>query len=40
MLHKNLDEHINDLHTWQKYLDKDRDGLDFDRGNRTCVLSA
>jgi len=37
VLHKNLDEHINDLHTWQKYLDKDRDWLDFDRDVRPSL---
>jgi len=38
VLHKNLDEHINDLHTWQKYLDsKDRNWLDFDRDVRPSL---
>jgi len=38
VLHKNLDEHIADLHTWQKYLDsKDRIWLDFERDVRPSV---
>jgi len=38
VLHKNLDEHIADLHTWQKYLDsKDRNWLDFDRDVRPSL---
>jgi len=38
VLHKNLDEHIADLHTWQKYLDsKDRNFLDFDRDVRPSL---
>lgn len=32
VLRRNLDQHIEDLHTWQKYLDsKDKTFLDFDR---------
>jgi len=40
VLHKNLDEHISDLHTWQKYLDnKDRNWLDFERDVRPTLNS-
>jgi len=34
-----LDQHIEDLHTWQKYLDsKDKTFLDFDREIRSGLV--
>lgn len=38
VLRRNLDQHIEDLHVWQKYLDnKDKTFLDFDRDVRPGV---
>jgi cortexillin 1/2 len=38
VLRRNLDQHIEDLHTWQKYLDtKEKNFLDFDREIRPGV---
>jgi len=38
VLRRNLDQHIEDLHTWQKYLDsKDKTFLDFDRETRPGI---
>jgi cortexillin 1/2 len=40
VLRRNLDQHIEDLHTWQKYLDsKDKTFLDFDREIRSGLLA-
>jgi len=39
VLRRNLDQHIEDLHTWQKYLDsKDKTFLDFDREIRSGLV--
>jgi len=40
VLRRNLDQHIEDLHTWQKYLDsKDKTFLDFDYEVRSGLLA-
>jgi len=40
VLRRNLDQHIEDLHTWQKYLDsKDKTFLDFDYEIRSGLLA-
>jgi len=40
VLRRNLDQHIEDLHTWQKYLDsKDKTFLDFDHEIRSGLLA-
>lgn len=40
MLRRNLDQHIEDLHTWQRYLDsKDKTFLDFDYEIRSGLLA-
>jgi len=40
VLRRNLDQHIEDLHTWQKYLDsKDKHFLDFDREIKSTLIN-